>query len=300
MCVAFRRLLNSAYAILGRMKRNPPQGGSVGCAVNKNNVRGFTIVETLIVIAVSGVLFLAAILMVAGQQRKVEFTQAVNDIKTVIDQTISEVATGYYPNTGNVRCAVSGGNLSITNAANAGQGANTGCIFLGKAMQFGVQDTVPQQFVVHSVAGLQNNSGSLASARPRAVDIDGTRETKELRNGLRATGMRYVVDGVRTNIGAVAFVNGLGQYGSSSQLLSGSQRMSMVPVTSSGVVPNTTVTAVTDAINTQLRTSDALLNPNGGVEICFEGGTSQWGLVTIGSNGRSLSVKLDIKNTDCQ
>jgi prepilin-type N-terminal cleavage/methylation domain-containing protein len=279
------------------MKRNPPRGGSVGRAAG---MRGFTIIETLIVIAVSGVLFLSAILLVAGQQRKVEFTQAVNDITTVINQTMSEVGTGYYRNSGDLKCSASGGNVTITAATNVTQGSNTGCIFLGKAMEFGVQGTDPQQYVVHSIAALQNNSGTLASAKPKAVDVADARDTKFLHNGLQAVSMRYVVGGARTNIGAVAFVNGLGQFGAGSQLVSGSQRVAVVPVTNSGTMPNTTVAGVVSAIDTNLRNADGLVNPDGGVEICFEGGARQWALVTIGSNGRSLSAKLDIKSADCR
>jgi type II secretory pathway pseudopilin PulG len=282
------------------MKRHPSHDGRVGNAAKVNGARGFTVVETLIVIAVSGVLFISAVLLVAGQQRKVEFTQAVNDIRNVIQQTMNEVGSGYYPNGGNLRCVASGSTLSITTTNSVAQGSNTGCIFLGKAMQFGLQDTDPQQYVIHSIAGLQNNDGTLAGSRPKAVDIGGTRQVKSLTNGLRATGMRYVVDGVSTKVGAVAFINGLGKYGSDNRLLSGSQQVSVVPVASSGIVPNTAIPAVVSAIDNQLRTSDNLLNPNGGVEICFEGGRGQWGLITIGSNSRSLSVKLDIKNADCQ
>lgn len=261
---------------------------------------GFTIIETLIVLAVSGALFLSAVLLVAGQQRKVEFSQAVQDARSVIEQTITEVGAGYYPNGGNVSCTPVGGNLSISATGGVGQGANTGCIFLGKVLQFGVVDTDPQQYVTHVVAGLQNNTGTLASAAPSAVNIDGTRLTKELHHGLRAVSMRYVVGGVRTNIGAVAFLSGLGEYGNN-QLLSGTQQMALVPVRASGAVPNTNVPTVVAAIDSQLRMSDSLLNPDGGVEICFQsGGTTQSGLVTIGSNERKLSVKLDIKSTvDC-
>lgn len=261
---------------------------------------GFTIVETLIVLAVSSVLFLSAVLLVAGQQRKVEFNQAIQEIASAIEQTITETGAGYYPNAGNVRCTVLGGGISISSATGTAQGSNTGCIFLGKVLQFGVGGTNPQQYVVHVAAGRQDNDGTLASAAPKAVNVDGTRTVHELRNGIEAVSMKYISGGIATNIGAVAFLNGLGQYGDS-QLLSGSQQMSLVPVRSSGTVPNTDVATVVNAIDTQLKLADGIINPDGGVEICFKsGGTDQSGLVTIGSNGRTLAVTLSIKSTaDC-
>jgi type II secretory pathway pseudopilin PulG len=262
-----------------------------------SNNSGFTIVETLIVLAVAMVLFLGAILLVAGQQRKVEFTQGVQDIRSVIEQTITEISTGYYPNSGNIRCTAAGSNLNITNASGTAQGSNTGCIFLGKAMQFGVSGTDPQQYIVHTIAGLQNNTGTLASASPEAIDIASDRVTGELRGGVTVTRMQYIAGGTRTDIGAVAFVNGLGEY-SNNLLMSGTQQMSVVPVGGSGTVPNTNVASVVSAIE---NLENSPVNPDGGVEICFRsGGTEQSGLVTIGSNGRNLSVKLDIKSTvDC-
>jgi prepilin-type N-terminal cleavage/methylation domain-containing protein len=262
--------------------------------------RGFTIIETLIVVAIMGFMLSVAVLLVAGQQRKVEFTQAVQEIRSAIEQVITETAAGYYPNAGNVQCAVSGGALSISTGAGTAQGSNTGCVFLGKAMQFGVSGTDPQEYVTHIVAGLQDNQGTLATAKPTAVDIAGTRVTGTLRNGLRAISMKYVVGAAKTDIGAVAFLNGLGSY-NGGQLVSGTQQMMLVPVTSSGTVPNTTVPGVVSAINTQLKNADSLINPADGVQICFQSaGTNQSGLITIGSSGRNLSVKLDIKSTtDC-
>lgn len=270
-------------------------------SVSRLSQGGFTIVETLIVLGVSGMLFLGAILLVAGQQRKVEFTQAAQDIQSVIRQNISEVGSGYYPNGGNVRCVVAGNNLNITQvAAGTAQGSNTGCVFLGKVMQFGVAGTNPQEYVVHTVAGLQDGQdGSLLAANPKVVNIDSSRITGQLRNGLTISSMRYVKDGVRTNIGAVAFLNGLGNFEAGTGLMSGTQQLTLVPVANSGTVPSTTVIGVVGAIDTQLRNADNIVNPNGGVELCFAGDRGQWALATIGGNGRDLSVKLDIKSADC-
>lgn len=267
--------------------------------------RGFTIVETLIVLAVTGALFLSAVILVAGRQRQVEFSQAANDIQSVIQETISQVGTGYYANTGNFTCNGTSGTVSVS-PGSASQGTNTGCIFLGKAMQFAVKSTDPQQYRTYTLAGVQDNTGSLASAKPIAIAPGlATNSTPsypdastrgELRSGLTVKWMRYTSGAATTNIGAVAFVSGLGQY-NGTQLLSGAQQVSLVPITSTSI-NNTTVSTV-DAINNNLASSP--VSPNGGVQICFQsGGTQQSGLVTIGSSGRELSVTLAIKSSgDC-
>jgi len=273
---------------------------------------GFTIIETMIVLTVSTVLFMAAVILVAGQQRKVEFSQAIRDIQSNIQKTINEVNTGYYPNNG-LSCSVSAGTLVLAAGA-TNQGSNTGCIFLGKALQFGVTGTDPQQYVTHTIAALQDNDGTIAGARPRDVapgqntnnapDFPNASTTDSLHNGITAVDMTYTdgVGGTPQPIGAVAFVSQLGETDASTgQLLSGTQNIDLVPVVSSLTGPGfqTNTPQVVDAINNRLK--DSPVNPSGGVSICFaSGGTEQSGLVKIGGNGRDLAVTLDIKSTkDC-
>ena len=69
---------------------------------------GFTIVEVIIVLAVSSVLLVSALSLVGGQQKKAEFTQALSDIQSQIDGVMNNVATGYYANPGNFQCTTTG------------------------------------------------------------------------------------------------------------------------------------------------------------------------------------------------
>lgn len=259
---------------------------------------GFTIIETLIVLAVSGALLMGAVLLVAGQQRKVEFSQAAQDIRSVAEQMITETSSGYYPNAGNIRCVAGASGPNISQVAGTQQGTNTGCIFMGKAIQFGNSGD-RSQYVMHTVAALRTNDGTLSSARPRAVDFDSARVRGQLRNGLTVHSMRYVSGGTANDISTVVFASGLGSY-SDSQLLSGTQSMTLLPVPASGTVATVNTTAAASAISGQLDDS-APQNPDGGVLICFNsGGTGKSALLTIGSNNRKLSVTLDFKNTvDC-
>lgn len=264
---------------------------------NPSKERGFTIVETLTVIAVMGAIFLSAVLLVSGRVSRVEFTQALNDTQSVLQQTISQVGAGFYSNTGNFTCSGAGGTVTITAGVNK-QGSNTGCVFIGKVMQFGVKGTDPEEYETYTIAGLQSGT-DLASAKPLAIAQGVTTNNSgsfpantsvsgKLHNGLSVAWMKY--NGV--NVGAVGFISGLGQY-NGTELLSGAQQVSLVPVT--GTSLDSTTKSTVDAINNNLKTSP--VSPSGGVQICFaSGGTQQSGLVTIGSNGRELSVSSQIKN----
>lgn len=256
--------------------------------------RGFTIVEVLIVLAVTSAMFFMAVAAINGKQDQTEFSQAANDIQSNIQQEIDKVAAGDYANTGNFTCNGTLGSLVISPGAN-NQGTNTGCLFLGRVLQFGVHGTSPEQWVSYPIAGLQDNNGSLTAAMPVAVapgtvthvSYPDASVTSELHNGLRVVSMKYNGN----NVGAVGFLSSLGQY-SGTTLLSGSQSINLVPIVSSTL--NATPGATVDAINGHIATSPQ--NPSGGVQICFaSGGTNQSGLITIGGNGRSLSVTLQIK-----
>jgi type II secretory pathway pseudopilin PulG len=261
---------------------------------------GFTIVETLIVIAVSSLLLTSSILLVAGQQRKVEFSQAAQDIRSNIERVISETSAGHYPNSG-FSCTANSSNVTITVSAVDTQGRNTNCIFLGRALQFGNGGDTGT-YVVHTVTGYQHNNGSLAAAIPRLIPenaaFDGSRTVSKLNNGLTVVSMRYVSGGVPADISTVAFLQSLGEVDTNNNMLSGSQQTMLVPIPASGTVNTATIGSTVLAAGNQLRNNPPI-NPDGGVQICLVGGAGRWAQITIGSNGRSLSVTLDYKSAVC-
>jgi type II secretory pathway pseudopilin PulG len=287
-----KRFTEGAYGILKTMR-----GGK--------NARGFTIVETLVVLAVTGGLFIAIAATMAGKQSRTEFQQSIQEIKSQIEQTINEVGSGFFPNTNNFRCTA-GGSGPVLSSGATNQGENTGCVFLGKVMQFGMTGTSPEQFRVYTVAGLQRTAGgdevtTYAESFPTVVapstsnaSIPDASATGKLLYGLTTSEVYYGT--VKTNIGAVAFVNSLAQY-SSGSVISGAQSVNVIPI--NGTSLNTTSAAAAQAINTRLATSP--INVSNGVHLCFvSGGTNQSGLITIGSNNRQLSVTLSIRgNKTC-
>jgi type II secretory pathway pseudopilin PulG len=286
------RMANRAYAILDGMK-----GGK--------QAHGFTIIETMMVLAASAGLFVAIAAVLAGRQNRTEFSQSIQDIKTQIQQQISDIGSGLYGNTDNFSCSAGATAPILTGVASGDQGANEGCIFLGKALQFKVAGTSdPEQLRIYTIAGLQkNNSGaevtSYSEARPVVIapstaspSIPDASSAAHLLYGLTTSFMNYGSPAV--NVGAIAFVSSLASGGGD---MIGSQRVNVIPIDSTTL--NAGTAATVQAINTNLATSE--INPDGGVKICFvSGGTNQSGLITIGGNSRELSVTLSIKeNTTC-
>ena len=106
---------------------------------------GFTIIETLIVLTVSGALFVSATYFLSGDQDRTEFTQSIQAVQSQIQQVINEVESGSYANTNNFTCSGTASGPSLTTSGTDAQGSNTGCIFLGKVIQFGVANTSPER-----------------------------------------------------------------------------------------------------------------------------------------------------------
>jgi type II secretory pathway pseudopilin PulG len=118
---------------------------------------GFTIVETIIVLAVSSLLATSVMLLVNGRQNKTMFQVASNDLKQQLEQIINETASGYYPTNDDFTCSGSTGNHPVITAVNQQQGKNDSCIFLGKALAFNIGDSSsglgPAAYIVYPLIG---------------------------------------------------------------------------------------------------------------------------------------------------
>ena len=141
---------------------------------------GFTIIEVLIVLAVTASLFILAVVYVGGKQSKTEFQVGSRQIQQQFQQVISDVQNGYYPSNAELQCAVSAQGVSLRKVANTSQGSNDACIFVGKTIVIGGNNNA--EYMVYSLAGRRlNTSGQEVSnvqeARPVAItpintDID--------------------------------------------------------------------------------------------------------------------------------
>jgi type II secretory pathway pseudopilin PulG len=279
-----------------------------------HSTQGFTIVETLIVLAVTGFLFLMAVVAINGRQARAQFNTAINAVPQQLQQVINEIASGYYPNDESFSCnAGNSGDLTLTTSGTpVEQGANSGCAFLGKAVQFGVQGTDGEGMNTYTIAGWSQATGDIATAKPvliaRSNSIPGRGSTStwpdntistNLQNGLHVVKM-YYNGNVNNKIGAIAFVSSLGQAAApsglgSGNLISGAQQFSLVALKNTDL--DQTKDQTVAAIESNIATSPVNPGTLNEVAICFaSGSTDQSGLVTIGTNNRTLGVSLKIKD----
>jgi len=235
--------------------------------------RGYTIVETMIFLAVSGFMFLIAAAFVSGKQNTAEFRQGINTINTQIQQVINDVANGFYPSNSDFSCtsSPSPGGLTINNVTTNEQGSNggttgpnqNGCVFLGKVIQFGDGTYPVTTSSIYTVAGSQYSGGSsqanlpqgFPDAEPTAVDYNystnvaspiNLTQTSTLPWGLQVDSITYCPatscgsgGGTPLPITSVGFFGSFSSYDANNDLVSGAQSTSVVVYTGTLGDPNT-------------------------------------------------------------
>lgn len=261
---------------------------------------GFTIVETLIFLAVSSVLLVSALTLVNGAQHRNEFTQAINDLDQQVNNVFNDVANGYYPNSSNFTCTKTGANVQIAASASpVPQGTNTDCVFLGKVIHF----TSGDNFFVFSVAGLRQFSGppvrevrTLDEASPTAISftnaapsLPDVTNVQTLKNGLSVYKVKGLAGGT---FGSVGIFTTLANY-NGSVIRSGGTSLQIVPINNTGLGDNQGWAAT--KINTRPWVSSSV----DGVVVCIDSGsTDQHAVLTIGGGGRKTNTTLDIRDGD--
>lgn len=121
----------------------------------------------MIVLAISGVLLSAAILMFRGQQGRTEFSQSMRDIDSKIQVIAKNVASGISSGAESNNCAISGtpGRPTLSSGSTSGIGSNTDCIFLGDAVKVTQgSDTIN----IYTVLG-KRDASSFSEAMPTVV-----------------------------------------------------------------------------------------------------------------------------------
>lgn len=280
--------------------------------------QGFTIAETIIVLGVTGALFVAIAATLSGRQNAAEFTHAIQSIQSELQQTINQVPAGAF--TDHALSCTNGGGAPLFTIGGS-QGTNDACVYLGKVVQFyvaGSGGASPEKYQTYTIAGLrQAQAGPSSPFQPAVPTVVGVRgnytsysDARILQYGLRTAWVRsdnnLTCQAQSCSIGAVAFLMEPGNASSSvSGYSSGAQQVDLIPLNTSAL-NQSVAQMVADIQNSQIGlgglrdpdlTTSAPVNPANGVQICFaSGGTNQSGLITIGSSGRQLLVILDIKN----
>jgi hypothetical protein len=145
--------------------------------LDSKGLGGFTIIEVLLFLTISGFLLVTAIHMFGGQSGETAFSEGVREVYSQLQALSNNVSTGFYTNTNNFSCTpgteVSPGVFSsptITYAASNNQGTQKGCEFLGQVVQFAPSNET-NKYVVYTVVGNQfvGNSTTVTTDFTEAV-----------------------------------------------------------------------------------------------------------------------------------
>ena len=126
--------------------------------------KGYTIIEVMIVLAVSGLMFAIAANFINGKQEKTAFPQGVNEFTAQLQDLATDVADGKYsdvPITCNnpSEVTISTDPSPVASDEQGTQGTKANCVFRGKLAHFYNQD----QYEVIPLVDLRSSSNATAS-----------------------------------------------------------------------------------------------------------------------------------------
>ncbi len=251
-------------------------------------------------------MFVMAAGFISGKQSKSEFRHSMDDINSQVQQIINDVSNGFYPSTENFQCTAGAtGSPSISSGANE-QGSNLGCTFIGKVIQFGTNNGgIRNGYSVYSIAGRQYAPSppapaprsllptNFAEALPTVVYNNGpprvdTTDRKQLKWGARVASMKNGT----LDINGIGFFTTFGSYETSNTLRSGSQNVIFVPLAGTFGEPEIDMR---NRIEGATGVTDANIDPNPDILICFDGGNGQFGTLNIGGgNGQRLTSRVQV------
>ena len=250
---------------------------------------GFTIVETLIVLAVTSMLFVVAATMISGRQAKTEFQVGSRDIQTKVQQVINETKSGYFGTDSSTDCSLNSTpppGLAFTSTGNLGARGN--CIFIGKALIFS-EDTL----AVYPLAGLRQSAGVDVTnpIAAKATVIPDSIEKYTLPYGMKFVGLQ--VDTAGYNGGTQGF-SVLSSFGTTVSL--GGQTFNLHKF---GATFTGDATGAESAINSELTTSTPYQSASS-VSICVQSGGTDQSLKLIIGGENSLTVRTETRgNKTC-
>jgi len=261
--------------------------------------QAFTLVEVMIVLAVTGGLFISIAVTLSGRQASAEFVHASQSLQSEVEQVINQASAGNYPIKSFFTCSVAGSGLAFASAATDNQGTNSDCVLLGRVLQFQVSTTnSAEQYQAFTVAGCRvacagSGSSVFAAYAPTVVGLIGSYDSYSVAGSLKY-GMQTVwVRSGATPIGAVAFMMEPGtlSLASTNGFVSGAQTIDIVPLLGTGL--NQTLDVAAGNINAALQS--ATLATGGTVQACFRStGSNESALMNIVTNGGQLAVSMTI------
>ncbi len=207
------------------------------------NKSGFTLVEVMIFIAISGVLFILGLKNLIDTQQKDQFNVALGNIKSQLQVYLNDAANGNYQLPNGYYCVPSSPRLSVTNAVHVVTDSpdcsylgsalyllNNGAINQSKILIFPVFGyTFKNNSIVDGFSQIKPNSTSLSDSLP--VSNSNLFTTYNLPSSVSLSSVTFVDNhGVKNNINLFLLLSNYNQYTASNSLNSGSQFSRIIPI----------------------------------------------------------------------
>lgn len=247
---------------------------------------GYTIIEVMIVLAISGLMFLIAAQFINGKQEKTAFTAGVNEMASELQDVIEQVTDGRYTDIP-LNCRNNGITTVPSVSGNAGQGTNSSCVFLGKIVHF--QGSSPaHSYEVDLVAGGRldslGNPATLQTAEPAILSNSEFIVTQSVPEELDVKDVeaKDLQTGALHQSFALAFLQSEGSVVSGT-LENGAQTVSLYYLSNTG--------GATNPPNLSTLPANFANSQASSVDICMSDGKQQAD-INLGGNDNQLSVNV--------
>lgn len=255
------------------------------------NKTGFTIIEVMVFLAISGFTFLIAATFISGKQAQAEYTQGMNNANAFVKTLINNVEIGNYPLPAreNLSCTLSGGRPSIgISSFSPSPLGSAGCAIIGLVLapQTGSDTT---KYTIYTVAGCQYDGCSSNGNNPPAsfsqeypISINPMTQSNIWPGALRVISLKVAGPSARTT-GAVGIFGSLPQQ-SLGILQAGAQQARVVLFP--GLSPQSFK-------STDINSGSVSSLPSGDyVILCLQGPNGENGSISIGgaNNGGQLTT----------
>ena len=265
--------------------------------------QGYTILEVMIFIAISASMFFIAMIAISGRQQDTQFTQAVRDFDSRLQDLMNDVSTGFFNNPGDFSCTITAGKPNIVSGSEE-QGTSDDCIFVGKTLQFGSAESGSSFVDIYNLIGKRNNAGSnvssISEANPTTADpATVPPERIDLQWGLEV--FRVVnkpVTGSNSNHGAISFITSFARTIGNEQISNGQSVRSVS-------MPNTTIgasrAAMFSVIDNPVTYTTIDGSPEADIVLCLQNqGQERIASITINDEGTvKTDVQLDLYDEAC-
>lgn len=136
------------------------------------NRGGYTIIEVMVVIAITAALFLSSIRLINGQQGDTQFSQVMQDLSSKMQSYVGQIKASSYPGMENYYCTIPAGQSRPQLVAGSSSSNLYNCVVLGRAFQ--VQPGTANSNVIHSyiVMGTRNVYSGTSDTGQLATSVD--------------------------------------------------------------------------------------------------------------------------------